>query len=707
MASLSAPPSQLPTSYRALVKIALTQRQTRIYLLSLVASHTLLSLTLFNPLALAWPTSFLSSLLSFSLAILPLIVSNKRSLTASPSSSTTPSPPSPVAGGGGGKVAVVKLAETRFERFQEVLTDADSWTSALAHSLSALVLALIHSFYLTSQLGTQDASDWSPRTWVASHSSHYANERFLYLLGSTSLLGAIYSLLFRSYLAAARSPYRPSFDPHSIHPGDPSNKLSSRVTRRLKSDLPRAVLFGYLGSLALFSLYLFLRRPIWRTVLAILGPRGIARRLLVPSFRTDLSKADLLLRSMMLGGAVTGSLESAHIIFQVYVTQPLVPLSRLAREPNSVLLNGLEDGNPFFRQHALSELARISQADPERRKNIFKDVHGGPRTAWKAISSVCLGLLQDEARFLEAFCAGGGGGGEGGGRISESSSSQKVEESTKVGGDEVGNRRRTNRGVVEQAEKGDSSVTTTTVWDRLAGKDKKEEGQKEEGSGSAAKTTPTATSLPLLASRSGEKGRGGDAKPGKSKDTTTVAVGLTKLVASWLFRLVGNVYENWLPEDAKHALCPPRTRRKIFGYSPKVQLESILLLPDHLGLRRSTKAELIWSLSILQNLVLHSLTEDEYGTVQTDVTKVLETSLHLLSSLKRLSESVGSKTLPSNEQVELEFQLAWSHSGLEIQNSAQHLLRSVSEAFSGFGIVELENLKPTGLRARIQSLLQD
>ncbi|KAL8733345.1 MAG: hypothetical protein Q9166_002169 [cf. Caloplaca sp. 2 TL-2023] len=106
----------------------------------------------------------------------------------------------------------------------------------------------------------------------------------------------------------------------------------------------------------------------------------------------------LIFRSLVSGFLLLLLWRVSNSAFDVYVAQePLKrgqPLSQDSRDPNGVLINGLQSKKSLLKTFAFWELAEISRNFPDRRILIFRDIdrQGGP--TWGQISSECLKAIQ-------------------------------------------------------------------------------------------------------------------------------------------------------------------------------------------------------------------------------------------------------------------------------------------------------------------------
>ncbi|EPQ27601.1 uncharacterized protein PFL1_04739 [Pseudozyma flocculosa PF-1] len=551
----SVPQAQLPTSYNALVKLALGPRQKRVFALAFAACHAYLALSLLSPRAVWHPLSLASSVAAFALAIIPLLVARKRILS---------------------KTAALPavLAQSRASHLSDLLRDPSTWSQAGLHALAFAAIAVVQCLLITALYGAD--SDWAPYTWIPSHHAYYVNERFLFLVASSALLGAFYGALYRAWPASTARPILP-FEVGTRSDGlGPS--LRVRFARACAHRLPTAAAAGACGEAAVFIGYLLARKSFWRLVLALVGHRGITRRALVPSFRTAFPQADVVVRATALGAASFVAVETAYTLLDVYLSQPLSPLSKYTKDANRTLADGLSDPVVFFSHHAFAELAHIAASDSGRRVAIFKDVHA-ERSAWKALSSACLKLLEAERQHI----------------ATRGIPPKPTQPSTS-----------TPPTASAQSVAKPQPASSQSVWDALA------RGQLpgEQGKTASAVAQPA---QPAAAAPAPGAPAPASATPAQSVFSIASSFGRT----AW----------SMLPQDARHAMCPPRWRFYLFEPSMRAKVLSIA---------GRDSARLAWSITAVKDLLQHSLTEDPFGSVQKDIRTVLRALVGLCIEMRAL-----------------------------------------------------------------------
>ncbi|KAJ9477250.1 hypothetical protein PHBOTO_006476 [Pseudozyma hubeiensis] len=567
------PPAQLPTKYRDVIKIALRPRQTRAFVLAAVAWHLFLTSALLSTLSLSLisPLTLAASLLSFGLGILPLLAKRKRSL------SQITSPPA-------------RLPSSKAQQLSAALSDPNFVPLVCQHVAAFVVLALGYAALLTYRNG-----GWAPQIWVESHASFYLNERFLYLVGQSIVLGAVYAFVSRS-LPLPQAVASPSFDVSTLTSDTPAT-IKHRVVAAFTARLPRAAIVAAFTSSASILVYSIVRIRMWSTILLVLGTRGMMRRLFVPSFRVEFAFFEVSVRSVLFSIAATCAIETAYLLLDVYLTHPLPAVSKYAKFPNRLLLDGMEEPVLFFSNHAFSELARLSAGDKEMRGLIYRDV-GGDATAWMQIRDRCLGLLEESKLFV----------------VRRGQIPPKPQASVPT----------TSQLVSQQQQQKVGAKPPQTIWDQLAA------GQTapKDSSTPSTSTPTTAPSTSTTVSTSPQQ------QPAPLLSIQSLSKTSLNLIAlAWKL----------LPSDAKHVLFGARRQQTLLGESPSTLASSIIARDAH----RTICAALT-----LRNLLCKSLTEDPYGTVSKDIKRILAALVGLDSEIRTLGMQLEAQAREIDEKLE-------------------------------------------------------
>ncbi|SPO31978.1 uncharacterized protein UTRI_06701_B [Ustilago trichophora] len=575
------PQAQLPSKYRDVVKIALQPRQTRAFLLSAIAWHLLLTSALLKTvsLSLVSPLTVAVSLTSFGVGVLPLLARRKRNL----SRITTPP---------------ARLASCKAQQFSAALSNASTLHSIYQHIAAFIMLALGYAALLTWQSG-----GWGPQIWVESHGSFYLNERFLYLLGHSAILGAVYAILFRC-LPSPETAAAPVFDAAALS-SDAIVTIKDRVVAAFSSRLPKAVAAAALTSTSSLVLYSIIRIRVWSAVLLVLGTRGLMRRLLVPSFRVDFGYFEVSIRATLFSIGAVCAVDTAYLLLDVYLSHPLPALSKYAKNPNRLLLDGIDEAIVFFSNHAFSEVARLSAGDKESRAAIYRDVNSDI-TAWTHIRDRCLALLDAQKQFIVR---------RGQPVATSQASAQPASQQT-----------------LQQQQQKSSTQPRPTIWDQLAA------GQSAPQQGASATQTSAA-----LGGSSGPASANA-VRPAANPSSLVSIQSLTKAITG-----VITIAWKLLPADAKHVLFGPRRRQALLGESPASDATSIV---------GRDAARTVGAVLALKELLCHSLAEDPYGTVQKDIKRVLVAMVDLDREIRRFGLELEQRAMEIDDQLgKLEAQL--------------------------------------------------
>ncbi|KAJ1018550.1 hypothetical protein NDA16_004832 [Ustilago loliicola] len=458
--------------------------------------------------------------------------------------------------------------------------------SIYQHVAAFIVLALGYAALLTLQAG-----GWGPQIWVESHGSFYLNERFLYLLGHTTVLATVYAILFRS-LPSPETAASPAFDAAALS-SDATVTIKDRVVAAFGSRLPKAIAVAAFTSTSSVLVYSMIRIRVWSTVLLVIGTRGLMRRLLVPSFRVDFGFFEVSLRATLFSIAAVCAVETAYLLLDVYLSHPLAPISKYAKNPNRLLLDGIDEPIVFFSNHAFSEVGRLSADDKESRASIYKDVNSDV-TAWTHIRDRCLAMLDAHKQFVVRR--------------------GQTPPSTQAGA------QTTTQQVTQQQHQKSSTQPTPTIWDQLAA-----------GQTTAPKEGAASAAAPATASANASK-------PAASTPSSILSLQNISTLAT------STITTAWklLPADAKHVLFGPRRQQWLVGESPASDAASVV------G-RDATRV--VSAVISLKELLCHSLEEDAYGSVQKDIKRVLVAMVDLESEIRRFGLELEQRATGIDEKL--------------------------------------------------------
>lgn len=267
------------------------------------------------------------------------------------------------------QLTVSSICESnRYRKFWTVLKSSQFITSTIFCTVSGLLLGFT---YLLAALALNENPGLSPFKTIPGRGAPQINERPLYLLASCWYTASCYSF-FAVY--DGKWHYRPidSVDYPTI-PQRIGKSFASRIEfiRKLVIYCSTTFLPIYLVSrryiirAIVFSKYTYLTKPIKAHMVMLIKFDSV----FTLSCTIRLLMLNLLMMTMW---------EVVQVLWDVYSTHPL-DLSRFDTEPNQCLLEGLKSSDPRVQHHAIRELAHISWSDPERRATIFQDIRTSPR----------------------------------------------------------------------------------------------------------------------------------------------------------------------------------------------------------------------------------------------------------------------------------------------------------------------------------------
>ena len=697
----------------------------RLYLLSFLAIHLFLSLSLFAPLqplpslTLPFrPLLFLLSLTAFLLSILPLILFRRWSITDSKLAATLNKDVK--------SDIVVAGITLRYgsvaAHYYTTLCHAKTGVVVVLYALSGLFLAASHGLGL--MIYSSDASTWTPYQSVSFRdpqglrvSSFRPNERLFFLLGSTFVLGALYSLHKTISLSPLSDSDSSPLSAPTFEPQATVESLGGRLSGKLRRRLPKALLVGSVLPGVLLAIYLSIRRPLFRLILSAIGHNSAIRPILIPSFRHYFLSPGLVFRTTALGIFSTITWETMDVLWQVFSTQPFTDLpgglSRFSREPTKCLIEGMQsrrlarddEANVgpteriYYAHFAFAEMALVAATDAERRKAIFRDVgsvngnltEGGSRSAWAAIAQECLKVLEQECLCVRTK-----------GRQTGAATTAVVPPQSLAHLKPID---ASHRALVEE---GQSVVKRgqASVWDRLAS------GMPPAAPTQApAKTTPTApgssdpNGLASIFHRLAPAPLDRTTKPVPSPSTaahTTAraggpAVSISSTFASFLVastaKLCNTIFV-LLPPDLRHVLSRlPLLRSLPFAQERFMMATNQTLL--FAGKVPHEAALATWSIQTLSALLSASIDQDEYGTIalsssqKLGVDDVLEGIADLLLALSQWGQEIAREMEGEREGNKQDLALLWDRRVAPIVVASRTAISLVLGVF-----------EPTGFRLR-------
>ncbi|WFD41531.1 hypothetical protein MPSI1_000161 [Malassezia psittaci] len=428
-------------------------------------------------------------------------------------------------------------------------------------------------------------TELAPSIYIASHKAYYVNETLLIAVYIGAWTGALFA--WSELVSTPTACWNvPAFDPETVISPE---SLRNRTMKNLLSRIER-VWWIVPSSFLPLTTYVLLRNLFWSAIIRVVGVDTAVRPYLVPSFRVGFRPMHIGIVVLVPVLMIVTLFTVTNTLFDVYWTHPLrILATSQAKDPNMTLIAGLHDPHPFFSAHAYCELARIAMYDKTRRKMLFDDVqrqHGRP-IAWNAIAKVC------EQKISQLLVNQ-----EGTKVTNESSRMSTVDSKTNTEG--------SLQAIAPQSTAHKANVTN--VWTALA------QPASISSSGDAnPKSVTSGASVPAPA-------------PGSGPSLYRL-LRIAQYVAGALLRRVYAM----IPNDAKHALVPQTIQCAFTACVPEIVLDTELL---------ATRATVCWAALALEHFVDASLTEDKYGSVQRDISKIIQTLLRAHQRLQHTKQHV-------------------------------------------------------------------
>ncbi|GAA6055758.1 hypothetical protein JCM3770_006146 [Rhodotorula araucariae] len=591
----SAPPSR---AYEDLCKVVLQRRLRNLFGLVAVASGVALYLAVFDPRAL--PGSLFS--------ILPVLLFSPVALC--------------------GAVCVVVLRKKTLTTARPPLPTQLAAFAQLRHRGVALPIFVA---YLGAAGFLHVAYVWTA-SWISSEAKlglfFFHQGRDAWQLNERRVLLAV----FHVALAAAATVQHVLEDRSQvIFDDDATLAIPVRLSARARLRFPRAVRSAVTMTVAFWSSYVVLRRPVVRFLLAHVLPvwtRSHLYSVMRYNGAYSLTLAARACSSALLFFLVA---EAAHVCFEVYATQPMT-VSQFASNPNQALLSGLRSSDPYFKSFAFLELSLLTLTNPKRREAIFKDVKPGSASggAWAEISRECLLLIGTELQRAK-----------GKGRLPSRSSAP------------------TSYSSADQHEKPNPSRAPVrnenvfqpvrpSFFDKLA-----------ISASSASSSDPAAAGAPgssPLARKAVEAVKAAATGPTAQEALSTAvstASGAVARVPAILqsSALVPARVVDVANKAAQASAGAPAAEEvpQVYGFERRLALVVPRALRSQLfeigmeydaGVCTPKRRETIWAVQALSNLLCASLKEDPYGVTQRDIPKVLEAFVRYLAVLDGLADEL-------------------------------------------------------------------
>ncbi|UZJ52060.1 hypothetical protein CBS101457_001380 [Exobasidium rhododendri] len=707
--------------YSGLAKLMLQTNLDRFYALSLLSIHIFLSVSLIAPLQPVSslllpvrPTVFLLSLVAFSLSVLPLIFLHRASIT-----DVKPLSKSIAGTGQDFKIAGVTLRSgSPAAHYYAVIRRKETALSTGVYALSGFSMAASHVLGL--MLYSSNSGTWAPYQSVSFRnaqglrvSSFRPNERLFFLVGSNFIIGALYTLYRALSLSAALSDTSAPLSAPKFEPQGTVESLGSRLSGKIRRRLPKAFLVGSILPNILLLSYFAIRRPLFRTILSIIGHQSTLRPFLIPSFRLRFLTAELAFRNTAMGIFSTLTWEVVNIFWEVIFTQPFLDvsggLSRFSREPTRCLIEGLQSRRAananetgmgsterdYYSHFAFAEMAIVSSTDVDRRRAIFRDVgsmnanafEGATKSAWVSIAQECLKVLEEERVCLS--------------RRGKQPNASVTTVSTQSNAAQPLKALDANHRVVMESVGSVTQKGPITIWDRLA------------SSGLPASSTPVASpAVSTIRTTSSAGASDGPnsifhllappppaetkavakpvvTSPATAKSSETAST----LLASFLLNSSGSIIKSvvfLIPSDLRHVLLRLPVIRSIPA------LRDYLFTPSnemilYIGNVPREAALTTWSIQILSTLLSASVEQDEYGTValssnqKLGVDDVLEELASLLLALSEWGAEIAAEMQGQSDSKKQELTHLWDRRVAPIVIASRSALSLVLGVFEPTG----------------------
>lgn len=191
-----------------------------------------------------------------------------------------------------------------------------------------------------------------------------------------------------------------------------SNSEVPPTLNHIRASLPKMIIAGLKRTAILTGclpvVYLFLlRRTAWSWALYFAK--------LSWNFPRSASEPDtwipphfpyLIMRTLVSGSWLVICWQSANVFFSVFIgKEPLKrgrPLTEESKDPNGSLLTGLKAKKPEVKAFAFWELSLITQRLPERRKAIFNEIDRDSGATWSQVFSSTTEIIKTIAARIEA-----------------------------------------------------------------------------------------------------------------------------------------------------------------------------------------------------------------------------------------------------------------------------------------------------------------
>ncbi|EHS63401.1 hypothetical protein PGT21_029036 [Puccinia graminis f. sp. tritici] len=586
-------------NYTRLYQVILRRRTYHFCLISYLLSNIVLWFVMLDGLPALWNglriTTWIMGGANWASATIPLMTLRRLQLTASS-----------------------LYAPNRYAKFWAVLKSTEFITSTLFCSISGSLLCLT---YVSAALALNENPELGLFKSVPGRGVTQISERPIFLLASCWYTALCYSF---SAIYHGKWHYRP-FDvsEHLTIPQRIWNSLDSRI-----EFVRRSIIYC---SATFLPIYLISRRYLIR---AIVFSKYTQLTKHIKPHMVMLIKFDSVftltstIRLVMINVLLISMWEIVQALWDVYSTHPL-DLSRFDTEPNQCLLEGIRSTDPRVQNYAIRELAHISWSDPARRSTIFKDIRASPRLL-NLIIEECLNIIDTTRATIES----------GGQPIQKISAAQ-----TSVGPHRPSpgthSAVKTDLPQLFNTSSHPNSMKQVFLRKLLSS----ESGQEPTAPGSTT-FQPSATSLKKektesdyqipdiflrdqsrkLASKStSDLSTGDNLKPSPSPQSSTKA--LQSSTPQKREKIVPKIWKIFLHSPLlKSSEAGSRLEDWLFSPSMTDELEKCL----------SKRQLCMFSVEAVTNFTCASLTEDQYGVLQDQIPRIMESLVDCFDALDRL-----------------------------------------------------------------------
>ncbi|KDQ20215.1 hypothetical protein BOTBODRAFT_27630 [Botryobasidium botryosum FD-172 SS1] len=423
----------------------------------------------------------------------------------------------------------------------------------------------------------------------------HLNERFLFLMLSNAWLGLIYA--FKNLITSRTSVRYKTF----------TQPLASSILTTTRAGIKTTLYLTFAHSCSCLVAYFLFRRSLWRLVLhtPILGT--LARPYIVTFLRPSAWPFSVrVIARLFILNATTGLVwEFTMGLFDVYTAQPIF-ITQFAPNPNATLIAGLHSSDVYLKHHACHELAQLSRTSSLRRKALFSDLKG---STWSDLCRELLLVLGKDYRKLQLK-----GKPAPAASVSKSApppnapSLQKSTPATQI----YRNAPPTTRELIANSLASDGSATKAISG--IVGV-----------AGTGASKIPrlflgdSLSAPPAEAPKAVAKPR---APPLTGQDTVavvqkTVATGSQALLRLMVPKEVVDKVEDW-------------AHQTFFVKRVAWKASSVL----------DNRVMDVWAVEALSSLVAASFTEDSYGAVQRDIPRIIEALTSFLGALEEFLDEI-------------------------------------------------------------------